>query len=244
VPRMNGLPLLLGLFAPLAQAHDIITTPITYAREIYRIFQARCFACHRPGGPAFSLMTYSEARPWAEAIKEEVLGRTMPPWGAVKGFGDFRNDRALTPEQIEVIESWADGGVPEGEPADLPKKLDPTEDWPTEHPHGGIAAGTDFKLTRGLMLDGFLPTAIPDKTSFQVTAELPDGSVEPLIWIENYKTNYAHSFRLRSPLDLPVGTVIRGIPADAKIALLPASAASAESTASPHGGSGRASRSP
>jgi mono/diheme cytochrome c family protein len=248
VLRMNRFPLLSGLFAALfvwtAQAHDIITTPITYTREIYRIFQARCFTCHRPGGPAFSLMTYSEARPWAEAIKEEVLGRTMPPWGAVKGFGDFRNDRALTPEQIEVIESWADGGVPEGEPADLPKKLDPTEDWPGEHPHGGIAAGADFKLTRGLMLDGLLPVAVPDKTSFQVTIELPDGSVEPLIWMENYSAKYAHSFRLRTPMELPTGTVIRGIPPEAKITLLPAAPATAESAPNPRGSSAKGSHSP
>ena len=59
-------------------------------------------------------MTYAEARPWAVAIKEEVLERRMPPWGAVKGFGDFRNDKALTPEQLELIISWVGGGVPEG----------------------------------------------------------------------------------------------------------------------------------
>src|SRR5579862_677712 len=118
---MKRTVFLVGVCAVLMPAHDIITTPITYTREISRIFQERCWSCHRPGGLAFSLMTYNDARPWAEAIKEEVLGRTMPPWGAVKGFGDFRNDQALTPEQIEVIESWADGGVPEGEPADFPK---------------------------------------------------------------------------------------------------------------------------
>lgn len=244
MPRMHRLPLLLGVVTAWALAHDIITTPITYSREIYRIFQARCFTCHRAGGQAFSLMTYSEARPWAEAIKEEVLGRTMPPWGAVKGFGDFRNDRALTPEQIEVIESWADGGVPEGEPADLPKKLDPTEDWPAEQPHGGIAAGTDFKLSRGLMLDGLFPLAVPDKASFQVTAEFPDGSINPLVWIENYNPKYAHSFLQRMPLELPAGTIIRGIPADAKIALLPAVPSSVESTAGPHAGGEKGSRLP
>jgi mono/diheme cytochrome c family protein len=244
VSRMHRLLLFVGLVVALAQAHDIITTPITYTREIYRIFQARCFTCHRPSGPAFSLMTYSEARPWAEAIKEEVLDRTMPPWGAVKGFGDFRNDRALTPEQIEVIESWADGGVPEGEPTDLPAKLDPTEDWPAEHSHSGIAAATNFKLNRSLMLDGLLPMAVPDKVSFQVTAELPDGSIEPLVWIENYQTKYAHSFRLRTPLELPAGTVIRGIPADSKIVLLPTAEGGGESAASPHAGREKASHSP
>ena len=58
-----------------AQAHDIITTPITFDREISRILYDRCNRCHHPGGAAFSLMTYSDARPWAVAIKEEVLER-------------------------------------------------------------------------------------------------------------------------------------------------------------------------
>ena len=218
---MSRLPLLLFLATPAAFAHDIITTPITYTKEIYRIFQARCFSCHRQGGSAFPLTTYSEARPWAEAIKEEVLARTMPPWGAVKGFGDFRNDRALTPEQIEVIQSWADGGVPEGEPADLPAKLEPTEDWPSEHSRGTIAIGGELKLAHGMVLDGLLPVTVPDKASFQVTAELPDGSVEPLVWIENYKPAYAHPFLYRNPLELPAGTVIHGVPPGAKMSLVP-----------------------
>ena len=218
---MNRVILFLCLSVGLARAHDVITTPITYTREIYRIFQARCFSCHRPGGAAFTLMTYSDARPWAEAIKEEVLARTMPPWGAVKGFGDFRNDQALTPEQLEVIESWADGGVPEGEPTDLPAKLEPTETWPAEPAQSTITVSGDFKLARGIPLDGLAPLNVPEKASFQVTAELPDGSVEPLVWFQNYKSQFAHPFLLRAPLTLPVGTVIRGVPPEAKIGFVP-----------------------
>src|SRR5215467_2085531 len=86
-----------------ARAHDVITTKLTWDREISRIFNLRCNSCHQPGGRAFSMMTYAEARPWAVAIKEEILARRMPPWGAVKGFGDFRNDEGLTGEQIEWI---------------------------------------------------------------------------------------------------------------------------------------------
>ena len=33
-------------------------------------------------------------QPRAIAIKEAVLSRRMPPWGAVKGFGSFRNDQS------------------------------------------------------------------------------------------------------------------------------------------------------
>ena len=50
----------------------------------------------------------------------------MPPWGAVKGFGDFRNDVALTPEQIELIVSWVSGGAPEGDAKDLPPPPKPS----------------------------------------------------------------------------------------------------------------------
>jgi hypothetical protein len=215
-------------------AHDIITTPITYTREIARIFQARCWSCHRPGGAAFSLMTYNEARPWAEAIKEEVLGRTMPPWGAVKGFGDFRNDQALTPEQIEVIESWADGGVPEGEPADFPKG-DPAAGAGTiERTHGALDITGDFKLPHAFQLDGLLPDAIPEKANAQITAELPDGSVEPLVWLENYEPKFGHPFLLRTPLELPAGTIIRGVPPDARLTLLPLTGAVTERAETPH----------
>ena len=91
------------LLCTFAHAHDVITTPITWSREILRIVYNKCASCHRPGGSAFSLITYEEARPWVVAIREETLRRTMPPWGAVKGFGDFRNDQALTPEEIDRL---------------------------------------------------------------------------------------------------------------------------------------------
>lgn len=219
---MKRIVLLFSACLGLGQSHDIITTPITFSREIARIFQARCWSCHRPGGTAFSLMTYSEARPWAEAIKEEVLARTMPPWGAVKGFGDFRNDQALTPEQIEVIQSWADGGVPEGVPADLPKGDPAPGPGSLGRPGGGVEVSGDFQLPHPFRLDGLLPESLPEKISARITAELPDGSVEPLVWLENYQSRYAHPFYFRSQLELPAGTVIRGVPPGAKLSLLPA----------------------
>src|SRR5678815_1918081 len=95
-----------------AQGHDIITTSITWSRDISRIVNSHCASCHHPGGSAFSLMTYSDARPWAVAIKEEILRRRMPPWGAIKGFGEFRNDQALNAEQIELITDWVQDDTP------------------------------------------------------------------------------------------------------------------------------------
>src|SRR5437773_2329990 len=97
-------------------AHDPITTKITWSREVSRIVYARCLGCHREGGAAFSLATYAEARPWAKAIKEEVLVRRMPPWNAVKGFGQFKGDRGLAQEELSIIADWVEGGAPEGNP--------------------------------------------------------------------------------------------------------------------------------
>ena len=211
--------------------HDIITTPITFDREILRIVNARCASCHHPGGPAFSLMTYKDARPWAVAIKEEVLTRRMPPWGAVKGFGEFRNDQALTPEQLEVITSWADGGVPEGEAKDIPPPPKP-EDAPGAPPSkGSLTVSGDFILKTNFKLDGLLPQHVPDKASFQITAQLPDGSLEPLLWIQEYKPAWGHAFLLRTPLDLPKGSIIRGVPKDASVNLLKAAPAAAATSA-------------
>src|SRR5438093_12071867 len=142
------------LSAP-AFTHDIITTPVTWNREMSRIFYSRCVACHREGGMAFSMTEYRETFPWRTAIKEEILERRMPPWGAVKGFGDFRNDQALTPEQLELLTSWSQGGSREREAQDLPPKdkleemmkdsswLNPAPQ-PTHHP-GSLTVSGDFK---------------------------------------------------------------------------------------------------
>src|SRR5678815_5695513 len=126
-----------------AQAHDIITTSITWSRDISRIVNNHCASCHHPGGRAFSLMTYAEARPWAVAIKEEILSRLMPPWGAVKGFGVFRNDAGLTGEQIEWITAWVGGGVQEGDPSDLESNPKIPEPASSVHSTGSLIVSGD-----------------------------------------------------------------------------------------------------
>src|SRR5262249_59549414 len=56
---------------------------VTYAKQIARILNQRCVGCHRAGGIApFALTSYRSAAAWAEAIREVVHGRTMPPWDA------------------------------------------------------------------------------------------------------------------------------------------------------------------
>ena len=95
-------------------SHVPITTKIVFNREIAQIFQRKCFQCHTDGNVSMALTTYKEARPWAVAIKEEILERKMPPWSAASGYGHFSNDMSLTAREISLILSWADGGAPSG----------------------------------------------------------------------------------------------------------------------------------
>ena len=95
-------------------SHKPITTNILFKNEIAQIFQRKCFQCHSENNLAMSLTTYTDARPWARAIREEVLDREMPPWQAVPGYGSFANDLSLNTREKEIILSWTDGGAPSG----------------------------------------------------------------------------------------------------------------------------------
>ena len=99
---------------PVYSKHVPITTKIVFNREIASIFQRKCFQCHTADNISVPLTTYKDARPWAVAIKEEILERRMPPWGAASGYGHFSNDVGLTSREVSLILSWADGGAPSG----------------------------------------------------------------------------------------------------------------------------------
>jgi len=80
-----------------------------------------------------SLLTYEEARPWAKAIKENVVLRNMPPWHIDPNIGisKFKNSVALADQEIATIAQWVDSGAPKGDPADMPRprKFDDNDKW-------------------------------------------------------------------------------------------------------------------
>jgi len=203
------------------RAHDVSTTPITWNREISRIFYERCISCHRPGGTSFSLTTYPDVQPRAVAIRDAVLSRRMPPWGGVKGFGDFRNDQALTAEQIELITDWVQDDTPKGNNARMLPPMPKFSDTPpVTAPADVVRVADTLTLKSPLLLDGLLPERTTDGT--RIVATLPDGRVEPLLWLYGYSEKFRHPFLLRKPLTLPAGTIIRGVTPPASVLLLPA----------------------
>lgn len=212
---------MLVLWASATFAHEVITTKITWAREISRVFNRRCIACHHNGGPAFDLGAYEEARPWAEAIKQEVLQRRMPPWGAVKGFGDFRDEDGLTEVEIAIISSWVEGGAPRGDLTLLPKQIHVSTEQSALPKTGQILlASGSLTLERTIKVAAVRPEAVPEGASLRLIAERPNGAVEPLIWLHDYTSRFRRTYYFKAPMSFRAGTRIRIQPAIGSVSLL------------------------
>ena len=207
-----GLPLILS-------AHDPITTKITWIQEISRIVYKRCAACHREGGKAFSLIAYEEARPWAKAIRDQVLQRRMPPWGAVPGVGEFRDDPSLSQSEMDMIVNWVEGGAPKGDEAFLPRPPS-FERSKRERPQSGRKIRASLVMRADSTVIAVRPLDLDAGKSMEITAYLPDGEVRHLIWLKDYRKEWTRNYTFREPVRLPKGTQIRVVAESPARALL------------------------
>ena len=223
--RSNIAAALLSLIAAAgAQAHDPITTKLTWTQEISRIVYKRCVSCHREGGTAMAFRDYDQIRPWAKAIREEVLERRMPPWGAVPGVGEFRDDPSLTRPEIEMIVSWVEGGAPKGDDTYMPRFPEPAAREKAEKLRSTpliVASAAPVTLKKNLTAAAIRPQHLPAGASMEVTALHPDGEVEHLLWLRDFHTAWTHAYTFKEPLKLPKGTQISvHAPAAASAAIL------------------------
>src|SRR3954447_10411639 len=124
-----------------------VPTAPTFARDVAPILYTSCVGCHRPGEVApMSLVSYDDVRPWAKSIRARVTSREMPPWGADSAYGTFRDDRSLTPAQIETISRWVDSGAPKGDVAGLPPVPPVATGWSHGEPDLVIEMPIDFPI--------------------------------------------------------------------------------------------------
>ena len=103
---------------------------LTFTKDIAPIIWARCGSCHRPGeiGP-FSLLTYDDVKRRAAQIGLVTRRQIMPPWKPEAGKGEFQDDRALTPHELQSIQQWIANGAAEGDAADLPPLPNWNDGW-------------------------------------------------------------------------------------------------------------------
>jgi hypothetical protein len=119
----------------------------TFSKDVAPVLYKHCTTCHRPGEVApMSLLTYQEARPWARAIRENVVSGVMPPWHADPAHGKWLNERRLTTEEKDVITRWVAAGAPEGNKRDLPKQPEYAQGWQIGKPDVVVAMEKEYAV--------------------------------------------------------------------------------------------------
>src|SRR4051794_36589425 len=111
------------LAATLLALTSRMNAEVTFSKEIARVLQEHCEACHREGGIGpFSLVTYSDAFSRARSIRSAVVSGLMPDGASVRLDSGctkpdtFEGRRRLTPAELDTIVAWVDSGAPEGDP--------------------------------------------------------------------------------------------------------------------------------
>lgn len=103
---------------------------ITFHRDVAPLLHKHCVRCHRPGQAApFSLLTYQDAVAHANQIVAVTKSRLMPPWRAVHGFGEFKDERRLSDPELATLASWVEAGLPQGAEADAIPEPTFVDDW-------------------------------------------------------------------------------------------------------------------
>lgn len=108
---------------------------VTYTKHIAPILNSHCVSCHRPGEIApFTLTSYDDVLGWEDTILEVIEDNRMPPWSADPAHGAFANDPRLTKTEHDLIHTWVENGMPQGDPSDLPPAPQFTVGWQMEQP--------------------------------------------------------------------------------------------------------------
>jgi len=103
---------------------------VTFAEQIAPIIFTQCAGCHHPGEAApFNLTSYDDVKKRGVLIAAVTKSRYMPPWHAAAGFGEFKDERRLTDEQIALIGQWVKDGMPQGDAAKTPALPHFVEGW-------------------------------------------------------------------------------------------------------------------
>jgi hypothetical protein len=126
---------LVALFAPLTEAHKAITSPYNFNDHVFPILRDRCGRCHFEGGPTpMSLMTYNDALPWAESMREQLVGERMPAWYVDPTGPLVKGGHTISSRELDVIVTWATGGTPQGDLGKKPPAVPAPQAWRSGKP--------------------------------------------------------------------------------------------------------------
>ena len=166
------------LLGSVTRGHTPIASRFTYNEHVFPIFERQCGSCHVEGGIGpMSLLTYREAYPWTQSIREEILGLRMPPWKAEDGFGSFSNGHVLPAHEMDMILEWSAGGYPQG-PRNLTPAAPPAASgWSLGEPTVALPLAEPFVFDAGTsetVRYFVLPTDLGADRSIRAVDVLPE----------------------------------------------------------------------
>lgn len=195
---MEARPVL--ILAICLSGHFSFSQTVVFYDDVAPIIERQCTPCHKPGGEApFSLVSYEDVARRASFIGHVTRTGYMPPWFAEEGFGEFRNERRLTTEEINTIEDWIRAGAPRGK-----RRKNSRASRHREHGAAEMTPDVELRLAK--------PFKIPGDNSeqyifFSLPTELPeDRYISSIEFIPGNKKLVHHS-RIMSD----TSNLIRGI---------------------------------
>lgn len=167
-----------------------------------------------------SLLSYKDAVPWAESIREQLTTEAMPPWFVDPTGPAVKGGHSLLTRELDVLVTWASGGTPEGDPSKAAQAAAPALEWPQgkpddtfELPEVALAPGTidqkkEFTIATGFTVDRWVRGAdvLPsDRSMVRAVTVTVDGGPLLAAWVPGEPTPPA-----------PIGTAFK-VPARATL---------------------------
>lgn len=152
----------------VAMAASAATAPKepTFYKDVLPVLQKNCQSCHRSGEAApMAFTSYKDTRPWAKAIKQAVVSKTMPPWFADPAHGKWANDRTMSIADSEVLSRWADTGAREGRKEDAPAPVEWIQGWGIGKPDLVVSMPNQYEVPASGTIDYqyvILPTGLTE----------------------------------------------------------------------------------
>ena len=93
----------------------------TFHADVAPIIYQNCAECHRKGeiGP-MPFTTYEEVSNYGAFIAHVTSTGYMPPWTPDSEYTSFIGERFLTQNEIDLLATWYEAGMPEGNPKENP----------------------------------------------------------------------------------------------------------------------------
>jgi hypothetical protein len=218
---LGAAAFLVTLGVRTGEAHKSVTSKYDYDRDVFPLLRDHCGRCHVDGRVApMSLLTYKEAVPWAESIRDELTTGRMPPWPMDPRSPAVKGMHPMSPCDVDVIVTWAAGGTPRDWSGDLDKQLPKvtlSTQWKLGQPDLVVAMRSEYTLGTNASdetKDFGIPLGITEVKWVRASDLLPETPVmvrDATISVENGPT-LALWQPGSDPLSAPSGAAFRVAP--------------------------------